>query len=435
MRTVGTSLPPLLAALLTTASVARAEPRPLTLDQAIALAVDHSPELTQARAAAAGAAARVDGARARRLPSLRVDAHAELYPEPYQIDFGGAPFTLHDQTTSMTQVRVVQPLTGLLGLSRQAGAARADADAARADLDRTQREVAHAAAEAFVRVLAADAAATVAHQSVAQLTADRDRARLLRAADSLTDVDVLRLEAAVAAATQGAVRADAARAIARAQLAVTLGLPADAELAPVDDLPATPPPVPGTLAAAAAAAATRPERAAAQAQVAAAAARVDASRAQYLPDLRAIAAYTHTTGIEPFQPSDEEFVGLQLSWTAWDWGATAASVREAEQARRKAAAGAALLDEHIALDVRRRWLEAQAGHDSLAAAATQLAATEEAYRLQQVRFAAAAATTTDVLDAEAEVARARLQAALARDDYFLARLALDHAIGAPPTLR
>ena len=110
-------------------------------------------------------------------------------------------------------------------------------------------------------------------------------------------------------------------------------------------------------------------------------------------------------------------------------------MREAEQARRKIAAGVAQLDDRIALEVRRRWLEAQAGHDSLAAAATQLAATEEAYRLQQVRFAAAAATTTDVLDAEAEVARARLQAALARDDYFLARLALERAIGEAPTLR
>ncbi len=423
------------ALLLVAASSAHAEPRPITLDQAVALAVAHSPELAQTRAAAAGAAARVDSARARRLPSLRVDAHAELYPEPYQIDFGGAPFTLHDQTTSMTQVRVAQPLTGLIGLSRQVTAARHDAQAARADVTRAQLDSAHATAEAFVRVLAADAAADVAHQSVAQLTADRERARLLRAADSLTDVDVLRLEAAVAAATQAAVRADAARAVARAQLAIGLGLPGDAELAPVDDLPATPPPVPRPLAELLAQAAARPERALARELEAAAAARVGAARDQYLPDLRAIAAYTHTTGIEPFQPTNEEFVGLQLGWTAWDWGATAAGVREAEQARRKIAAGVAQLDDRIALEVRRRWLEAQAGHDSLAAAATQLAATEEAYRLQQVRFAAAAATTTDVLDAEAEVARARLQAALARDDYFLARLALERAIGEAPTLR
>lgn len=413
---------------------AHAEPRPLHLADAIALATGHSPDVAAARAAAGVAAARVDGARARRLPALRVDAQGQRYAEAATVDFGGAAFTLHDATTSVTSVKLVQPLTGLLAIGHQVGAARHDQDAARADRGRAQLDAGHAAAEAFVRVLAADAAATVAHGSVTQLAADLERARALRQADSITDVDVLRLESAAAAATQAAVKADAAQAVAHAQLAVTLGLPGDAELAPIDDLPTPPPPLPMSLAEALTRAGARPELAAAQAQVDAAAGRVRASRDQYLPDVRAVAGFTHTTGLGPFQPANEEYLGLTLSWTAWDWGATAAGVREAEAARDRAAAGVATLHDRVEVDVRRRWLEAQAGHDSLAAAAVQLAAAEEAYRLQQVRFASAAATTTDVLDAEAEVARARLQAALARDDYFLALLALERATGRPPSL-
>jgi len=72
------------------------------------------------------------------------------------------------------------------------------------------------------------------------------------------------------------------------------------------------------------------------------------------------------------------------------------------------------------------------GHDSLAAVATQLHTAEEAYRLQKVRFDAGASTASDVLDAETDVARARLAAGNARYDYFLALVALARAVGDLP---
>jgi outer membrane protein TolC len=136
--------------------------------------------------------------------------------------------------------------------------------------------------------------------------------------------------------------------------------------------------------------------------------------------------------VQPFQPEDEELVGLTVSWNVWDWGAQHKAVVEAETAKARAQIGAEALVDQVKLDVRRRWLDAKTAFDSLAAAATQQETAEEAYRLQQVRFDAGASTTTDVLDAETDVARARLAATVARYDYYLSTIALARAIGDLP---
>jgi len=371
----------IVLASLAGATVASAEPRPVSFRDAIALTLTESPDLALARTAIDRADNKAASVRAKRLPVLRVEATGNLYTEPYQVDFAGQPFTLHDRVTTFAQVRLAQPLTGLVTLSQLLGAAQHDAAAARADYDRSRLAAAYATAEAFVRVLEARATADVAHQSVVDIAGSLDRAQKLRLADTLTNVDVLRLRSAKAAADQASVRADTTSEVAIAQLALTIGL------------------------------------------------------AEYLPDLRAVAVYQHTTGAEPFQPTDEEWVALTVSWNVWDWGGIRASARDAEHTRARAQLTASATQDQVRFDVRRRWLEAKAGFDNLASAQVQLESAEEAFRLQRVKFDAAAATTTDVLDAETDVARAPLQSALARDDYYLGLVALARAVGDLPRVK
>jgi len=90
------------------------------------------------------------------------------------------------------------------------------------------------------------------------------------------------------------------------------------------------------------------------------------------------------------------------------------------------------LVDQVKLDVRRRWLETKTQFDSLAVAEQQQQTAEEAYRLQKVKLDNAAATTTDVLDAEIDVARARLAFATARYDYYLALVGLARSVGDLP---
>ncbi|MBV8763107.1 MAG: TolC family protein [Deltaproteobacteria bacterium] len=421
---------PILLLLTATAS---AEPRKLTFASAIDLTMQKSPDLAQAQIAVDAAKARAEQPSRKRLPSLNVNAIGNYYTEPYQLMFGPQLFTLHQQRTSITNVQVVQPLTGLAYLSELVGAADHAANAAAADYDKARLDAAYRTATAYLRLLEARAGADIAHQSVTDIQAELEQTQKQRAADAATNIDVLRLQSAKAAADQSAVRADTQVQQAVAALVVQIGLHDGESIDIADDLPPAPPAMALSLdQAIQRGLQARPELRSAKEQIASADDVVTSKKEEYLPSVNAIANWQHTTGLEPFQPKNEEYVGLQVQWRVWDWGSIWGEVKEARanQARAEVAAGA--LADHVRLEIRQHWLDAKAGFDNLASAATQLQTAEEAYRLQHVKYVNGAATTTDVINAETEVARARVQAAVARYDYYLALVELARSVGDVP---
>jgi len=175
---------PILLALTATAS---AEPRKLTFASAIDLTMQKSPDLASAQADVDAAKARAEQPSRKRLPSLNVNVFGYLYTEPYVLAFGMlGNFTLHKQQTSITNVQLVQPLTGLAYLSELVGAADHATAAAVADYDRARLDAAYGTASAYLKLLEARAGADVAHRSVADIAAELDQAQKLRAADTLT---------------------------------------------------------------------------------------------------------------------------------------------------------------------------------------------------------------------------------------------------------
>ena len=418
--------------------VARADEPPgarkLTFQAAIDLALSGNPDIASAKEAAAGAETHIAGTKAKRFPTLKVDAAANLYTEAYELPFGSQTFTLHKQFTTFSTVTISQPLTGLAYLSELVDGAKHEASAKRSEYDKARLDVAYRTADAYIRVLEARATAEVAKQSVADIQGGLDRAQQLRAADANTNIDVLRFKSAKAAADQQVLKTQSASDSAVANLVLQLGLRDGSAVEISDDLPATPPPLAMAVEAAQERAlAARPELRAARERLAAAENTRTMSWMMYLPDIRAVGMWQHATGTEPFQPKNEELIGLRLSWNVFDWGATHQSVVEAEHAQTKLRIDEGSLADQARLDVRKHWLDAKTAFDSLAAARTQQETADEAFRLQKVSFDAAAATTTDVLDAETEAAKARLAFAVARYDYYLALVALARSVGDLPS--
>ncbi len=303
---------------------------------------------------------------------------------------------------------------------------RADADAARLD-------VAARAAEAFLRALQARAALEIGRKSLEQIEAQLARARVLEQGGVLGRVDVLRLEAARDGARQAVLRAEVGSATSARGLALALGLPLDVPLDVRDDLP-DPPPRPAFTEdqAVAAAARARPELIAARERTDQAEGARKVAMNEYFPNILAVASYQHNEGNSTLQPKNAWYVGLTMRWTLWDWGKTGANVSEAAARKQQAMIAASSLGDQVAFDARRLALEASAAHETLAVAASAQRAAEEAYRIQSVRYQQGSATTTDVLESETEVARARSDAAFARYDYFLSLSALARATGELP---
>jgi outer membrane protein len=424
----------LLAAASAHADAPGASPQKLTFQGAIELSLGQNPDIALAKETVAGAEAHVSGQKAHRWVALNVNSAVNRWRDPYAVEFPGlGSFTLHERVTTSTTVGLMQPLTGLAYLSELVDSTEHDANAARKDFDRTRLDTAYHTADAYIRVLEARASAVVAHQSVDDIQSELDLANKLRAADTYTDIDVLRFKSAKAAADQTAMRADTSSETTLAALTIQLGLPDGTPIDITDDLPPTPPALAMSLPQAQdRAMTTRPELASAREKIASANNQRVAAREKYVPDVRGVAAWIHNTGVQPFSPEDEEYVGLTASWNVWDWGATHDAVLEAERAQNRATITANATGDQVKLEVRQKWLEAKTQFDSLGVAQQQQQTAEEAYRLQKVKLDNAAATTTDVLDAETDVARARLALATARYDYYLALVSLARAVGDLP---
>jgi outer membrane protein len=433
----------LLAVLVVAPAHAQA-PQRMTLTEAIQTALKGGPELRAATLGVQASEARVSGANSRWGPVIHADANILYWDKPLTVAFVPMnmmgmtgmmvpALTVRDKVTAQATVSLAQPISGLIVINRLVALEKNGAAAARADQQTARLDTAQRAAEAYLRLLQARALAEVAQKSVAQVQAQLDRAQILEKGGALGPVDVLRLTSARDQARQGALRARTGVDVAAAALVLSLDLPAGTAIEAVDDLPDPPPAVTWREPEVAAAAASqRPEIIAARERTEQAEAGRGVAKSQLLPNILGVATYQRTEG-QSFQPKNAWFLGGTLSWDVWDWGKNWSGVKEATARAGQAAEAERGLREQVAFDSTRRLLEARTTFETLGAARSALQAAEEAYRIQSVRYNAGAATTTDVLDAETDVSRARSGYAQARYDYYLAQAALARAVGRFPS--
>ncbi len=133
-------------------------------------------------------------------------------------------------------------------------------------------------------------------------------------------------------------------------------------------------------------------------------------------------------------PPQEEWratwdLGVQLTWSPNDFGTSGATSRGLNARRRKIEAERAALADSIRDDIAGAVL---AWKESRAAAVTAqrgLDSAEESYRVRRDLFELGRGTNVELIDAESDVLRARLEMIRARVDAKIARVRLDHAVG------
>ncbi len=175
--------------------------------------------------------------------------------------------------------------------------------------------------------------------------------------------------------------------------------------------------------------ARRPE--VAQATLAAEAARHQARARGYalMPEVDLEGAYMHVTG-QVFAPKDSGFVGVKASWPIWEWGASANARNAAALQAEAANADVETERRRVQVEVTSRAAQLDAAASAVDVAKEAIVSAEEAYRVTQVSVRAGAATVTDLLDSQAALTGARLNATRARYQRAMAKVALDRATGA-----
>jgi len=421
-------------------AAAHAQPRKLTLDEAVSLATQHNSVVKIAGERVKEMDARVKEARANYFPALSNDTNAArmaekqhsdipagslgVYPEIGPVPAMGVSIPLGNNNLLLTTSTISQPITQYFKIHAGVDAARADAAGARADVRRSENEIAFKVKELFYGILATERRRDAVD---AQIRAAEQRIKEARdAVESGVALEVKAAEARAQIAQARHAHGQLQDAVADMRLEMTdlLGLPLDTEMELMPPDGSASALASETASAVEAALAYNPEIEAAGRQVEKARAALRAARAEYIPEVGAFAQYIHQNGV-PLLSSNNGAVGLHLTWTAIEFGKRRGQVSERSAELAQAEENLAHLHNQVRIDVEKAVRKLNRTLSEVDSAAELVAATSEARRVASDEAEAGTANRSVFLESEASMLSA--QADLLRAEYDRSVAAADLA--------
>ena len=418
---------PILLSLLMLATRAASQPIEVTLDDAIARALELQPSMVEAEGSRRIAHSNDRAAWGAFLPSISTSASA-FRSNVARID----PETGRPVSPEFTYTLGWSASLPLFeGFARIAGkkAASANVDAADAAwrgeqfnviLDTKQVFYAAAAAEELVRVATAQVA-----RAQEQLTAANDMLK----AGSATTSDSLRATVELGSAQIALIRAQAAHEAAQAALARQIGSSGLARAVPGETLPA----LPDTSVIRELAMKESPSILQSEASARAADARVTIARSRYWPSLGvSYGANRQGTGspltdLENYESSSSWRFGL--AWPIFDGFDREAAQVAAGVDRDVAEAVAADTRRQVDAEVVRQVALLDAAYRQIAIAAVNVEAATEDFRVLSDRYRLGVATSVDLASSQENLTGAEVALIQARFDYLIARAELEALVG------
>ena len=421
-----------LALALTVAGGVSAQER-VTLEDAIARALQRSARVAELDARRAGAEAAESGAGAARMPvvSLVADYARTNHVEEFGIAFPGQPVRLiypDVPDNFRSRLDLHWPIyTGGQTAAFEA-ATRAEKNALDADLDALRADLRLEVTRAFWAAVTARETERVVLQAVRRMDAHVADLRVRLDQGLIPPNEVTAAEAQHSRQQLLAIEARNQRLVSDADLRRLIG--GSGELTPMADLGAETVPVPEQKVAV-------PDRAEVrglQQRLEAAESREQGIRGTSKPQVAAVAGLDYARPnphIFPRTPfwKDSWDVGVNVSWTLWDGGRRKAEQTEAAAATRAVQARITELERQITFEVQQRELELDSSRAAIGTADDGVRSALETQRVLGERYRAGVATTTDVLDAEVALLQAELERTRARANERLAIARLERATG------
>ena len=236
-----------------------AQPSPLTLRQAVNIALEKNPQRKAALAETRAASADVKQAKSFLLPHVTFSETATAGDDPVYVfgsklrqeRFAASDFALNVFNTPLpfgnytTRFGGTWNLFDSLASWRSVNRAEREKDATDRQLERTGQEIVFRVADSYYAVLLAQKQLDVAGQAMQTAQAILERSKNRVESGVVVESDSLTAQVRLAARKQELIRAQNNLAMARAQLSVAMGLSTQSEFEPSDalaerNLPATP---------------------------------------------------------------------------------------------------------------------------------------------------------------------------------------------------
>lgn len=416
---------------------------PLSLREAVRIALQENKAIAATDAAMRAAATRIDQAHAGRLPKLNyaesftrsdnpVFVFSSLLTQhqfgPGNFDIGplNRPDSINNFQSQLTVDQVLYDAGQTRNAVKSAGLSR---QMSAEEQRRAQMQVIAGVVKAYYGALLASENLKAAEQAFRSAEADLARADSIRAAGMSTDVDVLSIRVHLAAVNEQRIQRAADLDVAKSALNDALGLPLDTRHELTTSLAALDLPDMNLAALEKDASAIRPE--ARQLHFAAdmAKTQVEAARGALLPQVTFHAAWEADRQQFVNKGGANWLASVGLRWNLFNGFADKSRIEESGHWLDRAQADVGRMDSAVRLEVRRAWANLRAAQQRIEVAKASVAEAEESLRITQNRYESGISNVTDLLRNESAVLDSRTRYLAAVHDQRIAATMLDLAAG------
>ncbi len=431
----------IILVLLIPAACLFAQVKKLTLKQSREIGMRNSKELKISHSKLLSASAQVTAADSYLLPQLNFSAGymrlsnipaftvfiPPLIPKPITI----SPVILDDWTMKLS---LQQPLFTGFRLTSLSSAAKYNYEAAESDFGNDKNVEALKIQSAFWNYYKAQQNDKVLDENLQQIKQHLDDTRNFEANGLATKNDLLKLEVQYSSTKLQKIEADNNLDIARMTFNQIIGLPLDAATETEAGEFSTQKINynPGELLSEANS--SRGELKSLQYRVEASNKSISAARSTWFPSLYLVGDYYYSKPNPRYLPAVNEFkntwdVGVQLSWSLWNWGYTSSQTTIAEQNKIQAETSLSEMKDAVEIEVYQDYLTFKRAYDKVNVAGLGVKQAEENYRMIKEKYNTQVASSTDLIDAETALLSAKTNYVNSLVDYELAKVRLDKSIG------
>jgi len=350
-----------------------------------------------------------------------------------QLKTPGGPITMGTQDNYNWALEVKQPLFAGGAILANYQANKKGEDIARQEESTTTQNLVEEVKAAYFNILKAQKILGVARQSVEQLKSHRDEAQHFFDVGLIPKNDLLQSEVQVANGEQNLVKAENSLEITKARFNTLLRRAVDAPVEVEDILVYRP--YEKTLENCLQTAYDhRPEIKAYTLKVEQAKEYVKAARGEYLPTLSAVGHYerfgeTGSLQGSAYKNMESWYLMARADWTFWEWGRTKNQVDSRRARENQAASMLAHERDRVTFEVKAAYILVRESEQQVFVAQKSIAAAEENFRINTERYREQVATSTDVLDAQMLLTKAKSDYYTALGDYYINQARLERAMG------
>lgn len=434
----------LIVAPVVLAGLCAAQQPAVTLDEAVRLALARHEDIGKARANSDALKGKIREVKAQAYPDVQIVSNAMRWRDPSLLNASGldkfpeelrnalvpSAVNIFDYSITMKQPLFTQ---GKIGTGLRL--ASIEAEGALSEIDRAQQDVALNTVKAFWDLLWAERNRALAGETQEQRKAHAAMARVRFRNGVATEVDALRSEVAVANGVPELLRADNAIKQARALLNYYIGRPLDAATGLSGDFQQREWEQPDVADLERTAVRGRPEMQRLRIAERSAQTQIRLAKAENRMRLDFSSSYGISARL-PKNLINAEFnrwtAGVNFTLPVFDGFKRDGLTTQAVAAERSARLEREKFQSQVRLSIRQALDELNAASETIVAAKANVSQAERVLDMMQNNYKFGAATTLDILDAQAAVSVARANLLRGLHDHCIARANLRWAVGQTP---